>query len=362
MKVLLVTGSFPSMKCGVGDYSSYLANALAQYSRNQVAVLTSNNREVVISSESYKVFAAIRSWKLIEVVAVIRVIREWSPDVIHIQYPTRGYGSGLLPLILPIVAFIMRATVVQTWHEGARLCHAPELLMKSIVPGGIIVVRPQYREKLPRVLRWMLGGKKLAFISSASAIPKAELDDSQRIILKNKYLKHQSRLIVFFGFLYPNKGIEQLFEIANPDIDQIVIAGDIDSSNGYQQTILRLSESGLWLGKVTFTGFLPANEIAELLSVADAVILPFRNGGGEWNTSIHGAVRNGALVITTSLTQSGYDRKRNVYYANVNNVQQIRLALSVYGGRRREYDAEVDRDEWQRIADEHCLFYESLSV
>lgn len=346
------------MRCGVGDYCHSLAKALVQHSINQVAILTSNV-DGIATQEDLKVFAALNSWKLIEAVKVLKVLREWSPDIVHIQYPTQGYGKGLLPLFLPLLSFLMGAKVIQTWHEGARLSHAPELLIKSIVPSGIVVVRSNFRKKLHSLLRWTLWGKRFVFISNASAIPKAELDENQKILLKKKYLKQQSRLIVFFGFVYPEKGVEQLFEIANPAIDQIVIAGDIDSAGGYKQEVVKLASGDIWCGKATITGFMAATDIADLLSIADAVILPFRKGGGEWNTSIHGAVLNKALVITTSLSQSGYDRKRNIYYAHPNNIEQLRFALSMYSGRRREYDVEIDRDEWRRIADEHCLFYES---
>ena len=45
MKVLLVTGSFPPMKCGVGDYTACLAEALARKPNIEVAVLTSQGAE-----------------------------------------------------------------------------------------------------------------------------------------------------------------------------------------------------------------------------------------------------------------------------------------------------------------------------
>ena len=92
--------------------------------------------------------------------------------------------------------------------------------------------------------------------------------------------------------------------------------------------------------------------------MADVVILPFRgNGGGSWNTSIHGAVLNGAFVITTSRTQNGYDKKSNVYYSKVDNVNEMRAALASYSGNRREYDSGIDSDEWRNIAFLHNELY-----
>ena len=173
-------------------------------------------------------------------------------------------------------------------------------------------------------------------------------------------MQKQKRLVVFFGFVYPNKGVELLFEIADPDLDQIVIAGEIDKKSDYGREIIRCASVERWLGKVTVTGCLPAPEVAALLAVAAAVILPFVSGGGEWNTSIHGAVLNGAFVITTSLTQSGYDKKRNIYFAKVGGVQEMRSALSLYAGIKREFNADIGMDEWRLIADEHRTLYKRL--
>ena len=150
--------------------------------------------------------------------------------------------------------------------------------------------------------------------------------------------------------MLPHKRVELLFEIADPATDQIVIVGEMIHKGDYLNEIKRRATVESWLEKVTFTGFLPNTDVAALLTIADAVILPFRNGGGEWNTSIHGAVLNGAFVITTSLTQNGYDKKRNVYFAKVDDVQEMRSALDTYAGVNRQYDADIDRDEWQHIA------------
>lgn len=349
------------MRCGVGDYSYNLVKALATDPTVHVAVLTSVSGEAMDQPSGVQIFPVIKKWGLAEVSKAIRIVRQWSPSVVHIQYPTQGYGNGLLPWVLPIIFFLMRKKVVQTWHEGYSRRNAPKLFLKSIIPGGLVFVRPQHKENLHPMLLWALWGKKAVFIPNASAIPKIDLDETERQILKAQYLKKQERLIVFFGFVYPHKGVELLFEIANPDSDQIVIAGEIGQAGDYSHEIMRLASAESWLGKVTITGFLSANDAAALLAVADAVILPFRTGGGEWNTSIHGAVLNGAFVITTSLTQKGYDKKRNVYFAKVDSLQEMRSALRAHAGTRRGYDADIDRDEWRQIAKKHRSLYECLS-
>lgn len=362
MRVLIVTGSYPPMRCGIGDYSQGLAYALAMTTQNQVGIVTSIAAAGEGKADSIEIFPVIEKWSITEVIKVIKIIWHWSPDIVHIQYPTQGYGNGYLPWVLPMVSFLMGKQVVQTWHEGYSRRYALWLLLKSVVPGGLVFVRPNFKEEnLHAMLRWAIWGKAPIFIPNASSIPRAELCEYEKIEIKKQYLQKQKRLIVFFGFVYPAKGVELLFEIADPASDQIVIAGEISEDDVYPHGIKCLASSGTWQGKTTITGFLPAAEIAALLAVADAVILPFRGrGGGQWNTSIHGAVLNGAFVITTSLTQNGYDKKNNVYYAKVDNVPEMRAALATYAGIRREYHADIDRDEWQKIAGMHSDLYASL--
>lgn len=359
MKVLLVTGSYPPLRCGIGDYTFHLASALALYTDCEVGVLTSSGAKS--NNDRISIFPIMDRWRLFELLKAIRVIRSWSANVVHIQYPTQGYGNGILPWILPLFAFLMGKKVVQTWHEIYGEDNVPKLFMaKAIVPGGLVFVRPNYKDKLCPSLRWTLKNKKLAFIKNASSIPKSTMTEQERDALRASFLRKQERLIVFFGFVYPHKGIEHVFEVADPAIDQIVIAGEIADIE-LKGKIENLINNSSWSGHVTITGFLPEKDVSNLLSIADAVVLPFRNGGGEWNTSIHSAILQGTFVITTSSVRNGYDENSNVYYAKIDDVQEMKGALNSFSGSRRKYNAEIDDiNEWQEIALDHYALYAGL--
>lgn len=361
MKVLIVAGSYPPMKCSVGDYSCNLAKALAARSVAHVSVLTSVAGAQSEMAGGVEIFSIVERWSLFEASKVIKTIRRTSPDIVHIQHPTQGYGNGLLPWFLPMISFMMGKKVVQTWHEGYSRRHAPHLFLKAVIPSKIVVVRPQYGEKiLHPLLQWALWGKGILYIRNASCVPHIEMSGDKRDELKKRYLKGQKRLIVFFGFVYPHKGVELLFDIADSAIDHIVIAGEFDKKGEYLRKLMARVSIEPWAGKVTLTGFLSETDAAALLAVSDAVVLPFRDGGGGWNSSIHGAVLNGAFVITTSTTQNGYDKKRNVYFANIDDICEMKSALTRYAGTHRGYDADIDKDEWREIADEHRYLYENI--
>lgn len=361
MKVLLITGSYPPLPCGVGDYSFNLAEALVVHQGIRVSILTSvGGAENPAKTDGINVFPVMKNWEIAEIFKVVKNIRNTSPDIVHIQYPTQGYKDGLLPWLIPLIAFLMRKKVVQTWHEVYTNPNDKWLSLQAVVPGGLIVVRPEYKKQVPPKLQWVFRKKIFRFIRNASAVPKIELSEHEQSEVRRKYINQRKRLIVFFGFIFEHKGTELIFDVADPDLDQIIIAGQWGGDERYYQRIKEQADREPWAGKVTFTGFLPSGEMAALLAVADAVVLPFRTGGGEWNTSIHGAVVQGVFVLTTSATLRGYDKKHNVYYSEIDNISEMKAALANFIGKRREYDPEIDRDEWQKISDEHLALYKEV--
>ena len=359
MRVMLISGSFPPAHCGVGDYTCHLARALAERANLCVTVLTSRGAEAP-KTGSFEVLPVMPSWTMEDAPSAISAIERRAPDVVHIQYPTQGYRDGSLAWLLPLIAFFMGRKIAQTWHETYLRREAPGLLLKAIVPSRLIIVRPNYEQLLHPMLHWALWRKHTRFIPNASSIGFASLDTGARERIRAKYLDGQRRLIVFFGFLYPHKGVEQLFEISNPATDRIVIAGEMNIVPDYGAEIMKKVSSPPWQGKVTLAGFLPPTDIGELLASADAVVFPYRNGGGEWNTSIHGALLNRAFVLHTSVHPSGYDPKRNTYSARIDDIEEMRAALERYAGTRRGDDPDLDCADWQSIAQAHETVYKDL--
>jgi glycosyltransferase involved in cell wall biosynthesis len=363
MKILIITGSFPPMKCGVGDYSHCLANALLnQPEGHHISIITSSNAKSENTiDEKIEIFPLLNNWNIIETSKIIKLVRILLPDIIHIQYPTQGYGNGYLPRLLPIILFLMRKKVIQTWHEGYSRRYIPWLLLKLLVSDGLVFVRLRYlEEKIHPLLNNIVRKKNPVFIPNASSIPKVSLNQKERIDLKNSFIKEQSRLVVFFGFIYPAKGLELLFEIADPQFDQIVIVGEPVENDEYYDTIKKLSSDTEWKGKVDMLGFMSPRGISKLLTVADAILLPFRAGGGEWNTTIHAAISSGSFVITTSSLKNGYDKKKNVFFAKIDDVQEMKFALNNYAGKQRDYNPEIDTDKWSEIAKQHILLYKNV--
>jgi glycosyltransferase involved in cell wall biosynthesis len=359
MKILLVTGSFPPMKCGVGDYCAHLAKALARQEDTSVAVLTDIAAASAPGSPDVSLLPVVSGWGISDLPPAMKAISGWKPDIVHVQYPTQGYGRKKLPWLLPSIAGFMGYDVVQTWHEYFPMGGYANWL-NALVPGGLIAVRPNYMERMPSWFRWLNRKKDFAFIPNTSTIPYTPLSPAEAEEIRYRFAGKGKQILVYFGFVYPEKGVERIFEIADPSKHHLVLLCDLDPSNRYHAKILGLSTCPEWSEQVTVTGFLAKEEGGKRLAAADAVLFPFRKGGGEWNTSLHAAVTQGTFVLTTSTHQHGYHPSENVYYVPPGDVREMREALLTHAGTRTAGRPAHFQQDWGVIASAHMDLYRKV--
>ena len=357
MRVLLVTGSYPPMPCGVGDYAAQLATALGRRHDLEVAVLTSLAAAEPGANAGHRVLNVARSWDLSETGRAWEAIRSWDPDIVHVQIPTQGYEGGLLPSLLPLLLRLSGRRVVQTWHEYVVPRNLRDL-PNAIALHGLIVVRPDFAARLPSVYRRLIGNKPIEFIPNASTIPPQVLAEAERASVRARYAHADRRMIAFFGFAFDHKRVERVFSIADPARDHLVLICRLDPADPYHRRILEVAEGTRWSGRVTVTGFLPAAEAGRVLAAADAVVLPYETGGGGWNTSLKAAVMQGTFVLTTSERERGYDPACNIHYSAPDDLAGMRNALAEFAGRRSANGTAHYARAWEEIAQAHVDFYE----
>ncbi len=359
---MFITGSYPPMTCGVGDYTACLVQELRKRKDVSIAVLTSEKLYTLVNNLPSDIVAIVKRWNILDFPRIAKVIRRWRPDIVHVQYPTQGYfGGGRLPFFLPVLLSLMRIKVVQTWHEYYTEATASwHVALKILAPGPLVVVRPHYADYLASFYRRLMRESRLHFIPNASSLPRILLTDDERRAIHARYAPSTKTLVAYFGFLYPHKGVDSLFEIADPNKHHLVLIGSLDESDPYHQSLRARALQGDWAGKVTITDFLPSVEAARLLAAADAVVLPFRNGGGLWNTSLHGAAIQGTFIVTTSHEKQGYDPNTNIFSASPGDNAAIRQALATYAGNRNTDDNIKNYATWDSIAESHLQIYRAL--
>jgi len=347
------------MKCGVGDYASCLAEALRALPDTKVKVLTDIGAAQPDKRKTDDLLPEINGWKASDIPKIVRIIRRSRPDIVHIQFPSQGYRNRRLPFFLPMLARLAGAAVVQTWHEYHKKC-AFTVYLNGFVSSGIVVVRPDYREVMSPCYRGLVKHREFLFIPNASTIPSVTLSDKERFDIRSRFNAQSKHLVVYFGFASYPKGIDLLFEVADPARHRIVLVCDLDREDPYHRSILDRMARPDWERSASATGFLSPDRLARLLAAADAVVLPFREGGGVWNTSIHGVTSQGTFLLTTSRETHGYDGTRNIYFAIPGDLENMRTALDIYAGRKNP-DPSPGKN-WREIAEEHLRLYRKILI
>jgi glycosyltransferase involved in cell wall biosynthesis len=356
----MVTGSYPPMMCGVGDYTQALVNSLRE-SGVDVHVVTTQIDAFNTNSETW-VSRVMPDWQIGHVQKFLNIVEDFSPDIVHIQDPTQGYDFATAPAFMMAAARLKkRMNIVWTWHEFVPKEFNKRFIAFHVMGSlskAIIYVRKNYKDNIIKSISLVLQRKPFQFIPNASVIPKSTMDKSSRIQLKKSIVPDDKQMVVFFGFIYPNKGVEQLFDIADPQKHHLVLVGKLDENYPYHQKILSLAQDERWSGHVSMLGFLESEEAAKVIKAADAVVLPYTEGAGSWNTSLHAASLQGTFVVTTSQSQSGYDNQNNIFYAGLHDIEAMRSALLQYCGVRR--DVTNVENPWAQIAREHHDLYQKI--
>ena len=352
MKVLFITGAYPPMHCGVGDYTSRLVGALETVAGVIPGVLTSVAASGTVDRPS-NFFPVMDVWDLLSISKVNGVMRQFSPDIVHLQYPS-SFGRVFMPNFLPIFCKAQGIGMVQTWHEHPIYSQ----LINSLTNDTLIVVDPAYPAAFSQPYRSMVRHKQCAYIPIGANIPQSDLSLEKRNKVRISYHSAGFRMIVYFGFAILQKGIEFVFGAANPEVDRLVLICDLDPKDSYQESISRLAESPEWYGKCCITGYLEDQEVAAVLASADAAVFPFVDGSTQRNGSVLAARLQGTLVVTTHAHFRGYTPSEHTYYVAPGDAEGIRDALDNYAGMR--LDGEPCVADWNDIALQHFKIYERI--
>jgi len=325
MRVLLVSGSYPPIPDGVGDYTEkvYLETQKQMGEKNVALVTRTPDADM---GKRPGVHAIIRTWNLWGGVRTIAFARSWKPDVVHLQYPATGYGRSLSVAFLPLLARIVLpgVRIVLTIHEYSNrtLKGRARLLISMLASHGIIVVNELYKKDITRHCPFL--GKRIVYIPIGSNILRHNI--SREDLRKRRSLLgwgEDDPVLAYFGLLRAEKGIEGLLDVFYgvkrefPHARLLVIGGAEDT---LIEDDLKSRVVALGLAQdVVVTGYLPAASVSEHLLLSDVCVLPFPDGVSAKRSSFITAIEHGLPVVTTNPACPIRDLKdgENVFLAPV---------------------------------------------
>jgi len=235
----------------------------------------------VIASEHWNVSSAFRAHGS---------LREENFEVVHIQYPTVGFGRRLGPQALSLLQ-----SCVVTIHEASQRHFLRKLALFpfSIRPQHVIFTSRSERQFVTRWIPW---------ISRVSSV----IPVGSNIEIGARKASRNLGEIVHFGLMMPGKGLEQVVELSR-----------LIKSAGLSLKVRMIGKAPAryvdYLEKLrSETTHLPViwdldlteEQVAERLASASIAYLPYPDGASERRTTLKAALVNGVAVLTTRSSQT----------------------------------------------------------
>jgi len=323
--VLIVSGSVPPAPCGVGDYSARLCLLLRErgLDANLIALRRAN---------------------------FFQTLRLSRKAIVHIQYPSIGYGLSLLPQLLCLLA---RRPIV-TIHEFSQVHFLRKLseLPFLLFARRVIVTTAYERNAIEHLVH-----RSVDVIPVASTVFPEEMD-----------IDIQAREgVVFFGLLRPNKGAEEFLALArelkaqNPSFPIRAYSSIPARNESYASSILR---QGRDLG-IDWQVNRSLAEVSTGLLSSKYAYLHFPDGVSDRRSSFVAALTHGLVVLTNKGDMTSPELDEGVVYvdgpseafARISEIEHDPVLASEQIERARALSLRYDPE---RFTDHHLSIYATL--
>jgi len=311
VSVLLISGEYPPLEGGVGDYTHQLAAEMARQEA-RTAVLTSSSAGEERLEDDVLCLPRVTRWTLPSLLrAVKQTVEQFKPDIALIQYQTAAYG--LDPAINVLPGIVRGLPFAVTFHD----LRTPYLFPKA---GRL---RRWVNDHLARSCRAVIvtNQQDQAALAGDRRISRLELVPiGSNIIPTNKpglaqelradwQLGRFTLVIGYFGLINESKGVIDLIKavksLADMDMNVglLMIGGGVGASDptnaSYLEQIKAYIGQQQLTQRVVWTGFLAPAEVSAAFECADLVVLPYHDGVSFRRGSLMAALAHGKPIIST---------------------------------------------------------------
>lgn len=328
----MICGTYPPESCGIGDYLFNITKQLEKDADIQLSYIVNIN------------------WSLFNFFKVLKKIKKINPNIIHIQYPSRGYGSSFMPQLISLY-YKTFVTIHEVSHS--KLLRRLSLFFFSFRSKIIFTNQFEYNA-FKKMYPWFKNRYKIipigSNIHSYSSIP----------------YDNRKKEIINFGQIRPKKGLEEVIKLAfllkeNKLNYKVVIMGQLLPEFESYYNILMMNkyyESDYIEWRLN----LSEKEISNNYSSASYAYLPFPDGVSERRGSFFAALACQTPIFTTIGNQTT-DNIKNVINV-VNTPEELIFKIKKYPN-DYFYNKQnlplindiLTKHSWESIVNEHKEFY-----
>jgi glycosyltransferase involved in cell wall biosynthesis len=289
-RVLFVSGEYPPLAGGIGDYTRQLREAL-----EQLGVVTS---VLTLNGAVGERVHTVGRWGWRTNVANYAALED--ADFVHIQYQAGAFAMHPVINLLPHrLARRAKLPTVTTFHDlrppylfpkAGRLRQA---LLRSMAAhsAAVIVTNPDDE----RTLR-------------TAGVPTTRIPIGPNLPAPNqRHPRGRVPSVGFFGYPARSKGVEELLQALGridarrrPLLTFVGGPGRPSRQND-QLSDAQVDELAAQAGvEVRRTGYLPPQVASNVLAHDTLIALPFRDGASQRSGSLLGALQTGRIVVSTA--------------------------------------------------------------
>jgi glycosyltransferase involved in cell wall biosynthesis len=271
-QLLIITGTYPPERCGVGDYTYNLLHTQ--------------------EAAGWELFYS-KDWSLKTFLRKIKKINQYPGTWVNIQYPSVGYGDSILPHLLCLYFFLFRQKkIAVTVHEYTQYGWKGKMAMCAMLLLATKLIFTTSFERDAAIKTFSAVAKKSKVVKLFSNIKSADIIPE---------IADRAYDVGYFGYIIPKKGIEAFLKtavelkVSHPGL-KIFIMGQIQATHEiYSAQIVKQAQS---MGIAVIINQ-EEQAVANTLAQTKVVFLPFPDGISERRGSFLAAVKNGCLVVTT---------------------------------------------------------------
>ncbi len=320
MRIGIITGEYPPMEGGVGDFTQQLGQTLVTQG-HEVYVLAGQDETSPLSSENHlTIHRQVRDWGWAAHSQIMRWVKQTQPDVINIQYQAAAYqlrgGICLFPrwqrrnLTIPVVTtfhdlrppyLFPKAGAMREWAICQMAQYSSGIITTNDDDYTELTAELIDKEPKPQIRLIPIG-------SNIAPMPPAGYDRANWRARHN--FGEEELLLGFFGFLNRSKGVETLVKATAKLIQDgvparlVFIGGRTGSSDltnaAYANEIDALiAEVGI-TDHVLHTGYSMPADVSAALLATDLCVLPYLDGASLRRGTLHACLAHGLAIVTTT--------------------------------------------------------------
>ena len=360
MKIVVISAAFPPMRAGEADHVLHLCNQLARHGLEVHLITSRKNRST--DPLPFQVHSLIKDWSWKDLWPLQRFIKRVSPDVVLLYYigwiydyhPMITFAPTLAKVTNPSVRFVTQFANAEG-AEPLRFSFMTRLIRKAMSRWAgdnhvdysfgtllrdsdqLIVLSDGHRSRL---------AERLSEVNHKSVlIPPPPI---MKMSLENNGVgRHDGRarlgispedfLFVYFGYVYPGKGVETLLKAFQTIVKEriharlLILGGFLARSfpdrPRYAEEIaalpkrLGIDQKVIWFGEYAWD----SDQASSCLRAADACVLPVEIGIQLNNSSLAGAAAHGLPVITIrgDVLEKAFVDRENVLLCLPRNAESL---------------------------------------